>query len=192
MTIRKKRKKVNGEQKSVSYILNIPEPRVEVYNLRTYIYEIDFEEEFNNVKMWLQYKPKTPSQMEDVLYEAGNISNKSQLLIESIKLEEKKYELECRERLEILRSGALLKLEEEKKEKSLKKQITNQMIEDRVLADHSKLYIGIHQKQNELKSIRSLVENLYEQVKNKEVNVRKILESQSYHRLRPGWADKNK
>lgn len=182
--IKKEKKKPNKE------LIEVPEPKEDVYKLKEYIYEINFEKEFESVKEWLQYKPTTPLQIEESLYSVSEISNKTQLLIEHIKLEEKRYELKSNERLEILRSNAIEALEEEKKEKNYKKQITNQMIEDRILAEYPSVYIGIKEKQNELKAIRHLIENVMEQVKNREVNLRKILDCQILHRGRFSWANK--
>lgn len=168
-----------------------PKPNENVYKLIEYIRKIDFNKEYNEIKEWLSLRPDTPAQLRDMLYDCESLANRAQVLVQHVKLERKKYELECNERLEILRSVALDFLESDKKEKDLKKQITNQMIEDRVLATEGSLYIDIIHKQNEMKSIEALIEDLATQIKNKEINMRKIFERENI-RTPPQWMNKKR
>lgn len=173
-------------------IIDVPEPNKNIYGLISYIKKIDFKKEFHEIKEWLQLKPTTAAQMEDMLMDTSNYSNRADILIEHVKLERKKYDLECEDRLELLRSTAIIYLEDQKKKKIITKSITNQMIEDRILATHSSVYFSIQEKKNEFESIEKIVESLKEQIKNKEINIRKIYEHESYLKQRPAWANKNK
>jgi len=156
------------------------------------VVDIDPEEAWKEVKKWISTKPESSLHLRELLYDQANVAEKAKRLSLAAKMERERFERVFKDKMQILRDDALGFWEEEKNAKGLNKQITERMIEDRIIQEHWHAYDELNRRHASIKSLEEMFKELYEIVISRGVDLRKILDMES---RRPGslaWMDGQK
>lgn len=157
---------------------DVPKPSEEFLRIKEVILKINIEEDWNEIKNWLSKEEKTIKEYKDSLIVAPSMIQKASNLKNLAISEYKLYKLSSRDRIQLWREEAI-DYWELRKEHGLKKQITEAMIDDRIIENHNKLYCEIKENEIYLEKIVDTFENLEQTTIGKQVNLRKILSSES-------------
>lgn len=153
----------------------LPNTSKKFKSINKYIENADPEEEWKKLQEWLNFKPKNVKEAIMLLNEQKQKSLEARRLALSAKKEHKRYERSFRDQTEILKSSARNYWEEQKK-KGMKKAITNDMIEDYIIANHNTTWNVLNERLEEIKSIRILTEKIADQVDDRAADLRKIID----------------
>lgn len=168
-------------------LLPAPDPRF--MKIREYKKETDPHEEWLLIKEWLEIAPEGVQEIRKALQLASDIEVRAKELHEESLVAKGNFDDQFRDRSQIWRKEALQYWEEEKKE-GLHKQITESMIEDRIIEEHSELYLELKKRKREIKSIAESMSAIFKNVINKRTDLRKLLESETRRPgALPGWTD---
>lgn len=149
----------------------------------TVVVDIDPESTWLEIREWIAKKPENALHLQSIIYEHAAIAEKAKRLYLVAKAERVDYEHKFKDRMQILRDDALGFWEGEKQNKKLTKQVTEQMIEDRIIAEHPVAYNELTTRLNNIKSVVEMFEELCNIVTARGVDLRKILDMES---RRPG------
>lgn len=157
--------------------LDIPEPDPRYTGILEYIRNNDPRKEWDDIRAWLRETTSTISDTRSQIQKGADIEARAVALYTDAKAARGDYDDKFRDRIQIWKNEALLYWESEKKE-GLHKQITNDMIEDRIIEMHSDLYLSMKKKNRDLQLAVQTFEELKMNVSMKRADLRKMLESE--------------
>lgn len=145
--------------------------------------------EWEEIKAWLAEMPDTLVDIKNAVRQSAQMAARAKDLVSVTKTEFERYRIRYRARLEIMRSDAIVYWESEKKG-GLHKQITEQMIEDRIIAQWTDAYEDLQEKFISFETLYDSIKSLQETVVNKGVDLRKLLDSETRRPASlPTWID---
>jgi hypothetical protein len=152
--------------------------------------EINVEEEWNDIRNWLEDKPETIQGMRDAVRKSADMAARAKDLYDLTKIAHEKFRIKYRERVQLWRMQAIGWWEGVKKNQELHKQITEQMIEDRIIEAHADDYADLQERMSEMDTLKSSFKALIDTVIAKGVDNRKLLESEMRRPAStPSWMD---
>lgn len=160
--------------------------------IREHIREIDPIKEWDRLKKYLAEKPETISELREAVRIHADMAVRAKDLALMANTEYEEFMLKLRDRKQLWRTAAMEYWQSEK-EQGLHKQITEQMLEDWMIENHSELYTELETRRLHLEEVRDRLKAMATQVANKGQNLRKLLESETRRPSGlPGWADDDK
>jgi len=143
--------------------------------IATYIHECDPQVEWPIVEKWLKTSPKTVPEALDMLNQQPDMMVRAMRLYLLAKREYVRFEIDWKDRTEILRSAARDFWENEKLA-GMRKQITNDMIEDWIIEHYGDTYSAMKMRLQDMKNTKDLLEKLSQQIEAREPSLRRIVE----------------
>lgn len=169
----------------------LPEPDPRFMHIRERIRTIDPWKEWETIREWLNIAPAGIHEIRRELQRAADMEARSKDLHEEASIAKGNFDDQFRDRSQIWRKESLIYWEEEKIA-GLHKQITESMIEDRIIELHSELYLELKKRKREINSMVNTMEAMLKNVINKRTDLRKMLESETRRPgATPGWMDGN-
>lgn len=151
--------------------------------------KIDPIEEWNTIRKYLTEKPETINEIRTQVIEHADITLRAKNLALMANTEYEEFILKYRDRKQLWRTAAMEHWQLEK-EQGLHKQITEAMLEDWMIENHSELYMELQKRKLHLEEIRDRLKALAGQVAGKGQSLRKLLESETRRPTGlPGWTD---
>lgn len=144
---------------------------------------IDPKTEWTTIRNWIEEQPRTIQELRDAIRIAAHMTARATDLLHVTKIQRDKFRIKHTARIQLWRSEALLYWEAEK-EAGMRKQITEQMIEDRIIDQWEELYTELQTRLNEINTLYDSFKSLVSLVENKEIDLRKLLESEG---KKPGY-----
>lgn len=182
--IRKIRKDTNRIPEDV-----LPMPDERFMRIREYIKQIDPWKEWEKIRSWLNISPDSIQEIRKELQVAADMEARAKDLHEEAVIAKGNFDDQFRDRTQIWRKEALIYWEVEKKS-GLRKQITESMIEDRIIELHSELYLELKKRKREINSMVDTMEAMLKNVISKRTDLRKMLESETKRPTStPSWMD---
>lgn len=140
-----------------------------------YIDSADPMVEWSEIREWLAKKPKSLQEALDMSTGCADMAVRARKLHRRAKKELKTFEYELKDRTQILREQAREHWEQKKLD-GMKKQITNDMIEDWILENFPDTYKTLMLRLEELKGTVSLLEEMSNQVANRAPDLRRAVD----------------
>jgi len=165
--------------------LNLPQPNpLPDYDSRfkpivEYIHTCEPSKEWPIVEAWLRKSPRDVNGALELLNQQPDMLVRAMRLFLLAKGEYIRFEIDWKDRTEILRSLAREAWELAKKD-GMKKQITNDMVEDWIIANYGETYREMKMRLQDMKNTRDLLEKLSQQVEAREPSLRRIVERMDY------------
>lgn len=167
----------------------LPEPDPRFMQIREYIKTVDPWKEWEVIREWLNIAPTGIHEIRRELQRAADMEARAKDLHEESSIAKGNFDDQFRDRSQIWRKESLIYWEEEKIA-GLHKQITESMIEDRIIELHSELYLELKKRKREINSMVNTMEAMLKNVINKRTDLRKMLESETRRPgATPGWMD---
>jgi len=146
--------------------------------------------EWKSIRSWLQAIPVSIQDIRELVKQHADNAERAKRLASCAELELKVYELKCTDRKQIWRISAISHWETQKEGGHITKQITEKMIEDWIIEQHSDLYIELEKRRLELDATYKQLKSLVSQVNSKGHDLRKLLESETRRPSgSPNWMD---
>jgi hypothetical protein len=188
----KKAVKVPTESTRTSDPVELPDYDRRFATIREHIREIDPIDEWNDIREYLEVKPELIQDIRAQVRDHADITTRAKNLALMANTEYEEFVLKYRDRKQLWRNAAMEHWQSEK-ERGLHKQITEQMLEDWMIENHSDLYMELQKRKLHLEEIRDRLKGLATQVSGKGQDLRKLLESETRRPAGlPGWADDDK
>jgi hypothetical protein len=160
--------------------------------IREHIREIDPIEEWEIIKAYLAEKPETIQDLREAVRNHADMTSRAKNLALMANTEYEEFLLKHRDRKQLWRTAAM-EYWQSQKEQGLHKQITESMLEDWMIENHSDLYTELEKRKLHLEEVRDRLKALATQVSGKGQDLRKLLESETRRPTGlPGWADDDK
>jgi hypothetical protein len=151
--------------------------------------KIDPETEWSEIREWLAEKPTTIQGMREAVRTSADMAARANDLYDLTKIYYSRFRIEYRNRIQLWRRHALIYWESVKKG-GMKKQITEQMIEDQIIEEFTEEYADLQERMNEMETLKTSFKNLIDSVIAKGVDNRKLLESELRRpSSTPNWFD---
>jgi predicted RNase H-like nuclease (RuvC/YqgF family) len=131
--------------------------------------------EWEEIRAWLERTPKSLQDALEMSAQAANMAVRARKLHSRARNELKRFEYEYKDRTQILREQAREHWEKKKLD-GMKKQITNDMIEDWILENFPDTYKTLSLRLQELKGTVKLLEEMSEQVSNRAPDLRRAVD----------------
>lgn len=147
---------------------------------------IDPIAEWENIKTWLAEDPVSISDIRIKVKEHADIAQRATNLYLMAKSELAEFELKYKDRRQLWRLQAI-GFWEDQKEKGLRKQITEDMLTDWMISEHSDLYMELERRHETLISVKDQLKSMSDRVIGKGLDLRKLLESETRRPLTPDW-----
>lgn len=152
--------------------------------------KIDVEKEWTEIREWLSNNPKTVQDMREAVRQSADMAARAKDLYDLTKIHYDRFRIQYRQHIQLWRREAIAWWEYVKENQKIRKQITEQMIEDQMIEEHAEEYATLQDRMNEMETLKSSFHSLTETVISKGVDNRKLLESEM---RRPGgspnWFD---
>lgn len=152
--------------------------------------KIDVEKEWTEIREWLSNNPKTIQDMREAVRQSADMAARAKDLYDLTKIHYDRFRIQYRQHIQLWRREAIAWWEYVKENQKIRKQITEQMIEDQMIEEHAEEYATLQDRMNEMETLKSSFHSLTETVISKGVDNRKLLESEM---RRPGgspnWFD---
>lgn len=169
----------------------LPMPDERFMRIREHIKKIDPWKEWETIRSWLNISPEFIQEIRKELQVAADMEARAKDLHEEAVIAKGNFDDQFRDRTQIWRKEALIYWEVEKKS-GLRKQITESMIEDRIIELHSELYLELKKRKREIRSMVDTMEAMLKNVISKRTDLRKMLESETKRPTStPNWMDGN-
>ena len=160
--------------------------------IHEHIRKVDPVKEWEVLKKYLEDKPETISELRNAIRTQADMARRAKELALMANTEYQEFLLKHRDRKQLWRTAAMEYWQAEK-ESGLHKQITESMLEDWMIENHSELYTELETRKLHLEEVCDRLKALATQVSNKGQNLRKLLESETRRPSGlPGWADDDK
>jgi len=160
----------------------LPKPDERFMKIQEHTRKIDPYKEWDAIRGWLEIAPEGIMELRKELQKSADVEAKASDLLTEAKVAKGNFDDKFRDRVQIWRRDAMVYWEAEKKA-GLHKLITEAMIEDRIIQEHSELYLQLKANKREMAALVESLEALLKNVINKRTDLRKILESET---RRPG------
>ena len=195
MTVKKIKKAVKQvkttaeEPKKDSDPVAIPDFDRRFAQIREHIRETDPMEEWSVLKEYLESKPESIQELRDAVRQHADMTSRAKSLALMANTEYEEFMLKLRDRKQLWRNAAM-EYWQEQKEQGLHKQITENMLEDWMIENHTDLYTQLETRRLHLEEVRDRLKALASQIGAKGQDLRKLLESETRRPSgMPGWAD---
>lgn len=159
--------------------------------IREHIREIDPIKEWEVLKKFLEEKPETIQDIRECVRTHADMTSRAKSVALMANTEYEEFLLKHRDRKQLWRTAAM-EYWQGQKEQGLHKQITESMLEDWMIENHSDLYTELERRKLHLEEVRDRLKALATQISGKGQDLRKLLESETRRPAgMPGWADDN-
>lgn len=154
--------------------------------------EIDVEVEWKEIREWLEETPTSIQGMRDAVRKSADMAARAKDLYDLTKIHHGEFRIKYRKRLQLWRMQSIAWWEGVKENQGLHKQITEQMIEDRIIEEHADDYAELQERMDEMDTLKSSFKALIDTAIAKGVDNRKLLESEMRRpAATPNWMDGN-
>jgi len=148
--------------------------------------KIDPEEEWNEIREWISSSPTSLNDIRESIKISADMIMRARDLYDMTSRTHKSFQLKCKARMQLWRYEAIKYWEA----LGVKKQTTEQMIEDYILDNYQGDYVDLQERANDIALLTDSFKALCENVYNKSVDLRKLLDSASRKNpTTPNWMD---
>jgi hypothetical protein len=184
----KKVRPVKSNNGSKTDPIDIPTFDARFSKLREHMQTIDPIKEWEEIKAWLADNPTSLVETRNKVREHADIAQRATNLYIMAKSEVSSFEIKYKDRKQLWRVEAL-KYWEGQKAKGLRKQITEDMLTDWMIENHSELYMELEKRHDTLITIKDQLKSLADRIISKGHDLRKLLESETRRPVSPNWFD---
>ena len=172
--------------------VNLPQPDPlpkydEKFNpIHEYVVECDPDIEWTLLKKWIKRKPLSLKDAMEMLAVQPDMAMRAKRLSLLAKKELERFTLDYKERTGVLRDLAIEHWEERKRQ-GMRKQITNEMIEDWVVENYGDTWTEMKMRVRDMKNAARLLDQLSEQVITRAPDLRKMIDKFAEKTADPTW-----
>lgn len=159
-------------------------------SIHEHITKADPEKEWPVIREWIKRKPLNLQDAIDMLSEQPDMAMRAQRLFLLAKRELERFELEWKDKTSALRQAARDNLEQNKKDKKLAKQITNDMVDDWIIEQYGEIWIEMYTRLRDMKNTTKHLEMLADRVAYRDADLRRFIEKFQPHANEPAWMQK--
>jgi len=154
--------------------------------IHKYVVECDPDTEWPMLKKWIKRKPLSLKDAMEMLAEQPDMAMRARRLALLAKKELERFTLDFKERTGVLRDMAI-DYWEERKRQGMRKQITNEMIDDWVVENYGDTWTEMKMRVRDMKNAARLLEQLSEQVITRAPDLRKMIDKFAEKTADPTW-----
>lgn len=181
-------KRVRVTKKVLLDATPLPEVKSSILQIHKHIENKNPIVEWNVIREWLKSKYQSLAELKDLLRQEADMSVRAKNLYIQARKERKLFEIQYHDRMQIWRKISL-QYWEKKKDKGLHKQITERMIEDRIIEKYNDLYVELQTRRETIKNTEESLKTLSDQVTNRGHDLRKLLDTEMRKPSMPSWID---
>lgn len=180
---------VRGE---IASSVDVPKPKaLPDYDQRykpisTYIVECDVEVEWKELREWIRQKAGTIPAALKLLSERPDMSIRARRLSLVASRETKSFEIDWKDKTQVLRDAAR-EYWEQRKSEGMRKQITNDMIDDWIIEHYGDTWKEMYLRLEDMKSVQKLIEHLSDQIDKRDADLRRIVDKLDQRNDAPAW-----
>jgi hypothetical protein len=149
---------------------------------------VDIVEEWETIRKWLREDASSIQNMRKLIREHSDITERAKNISIVANTQYKDYLIRYNDRRQLWRVQAL-KFWESQKSAGLSKQITESMLDDWMIENHSELYMELQRRKIHLEEICERLDSLVTLVNARGSDLRKLLESETRRPVTPNWID---
>lgn len=154
--------------------------------IHNYVVECEPDLEWPKIKQWIKRKPLSLRDSMEMLAVQPDMAIRARRLALLAKKEYERFTLDFKERTGVLRDLAL-EYWEERKRKGMRKQITNEMIDDWIVEHYGDTWTEMKMRLRDMENAQKLLEQLSDQVINRAPDLRKMIDKFAEKTADPGW-----
>lgn len=183
-------KQVQADVESQSKELPQPDPLPNYDSKFTPIHEhiqrTDVGREWPAIKAWLARIPRDLQTSIDLLGEQPDMSMRAKRIALLARRELERFELDWKDKTAILRDLAR-QYWEEKKKGGMRKQITNDMVDDWIIEHYGETWTEMYMRLRDMKNTAALLDQMSTQVDDRAADLRRFVEKFSQSKPKPTW-----
>jgi len=154
--------------------------------IHEHIQRTDVKREWPEIRTWLATIPNDTQTSLELLGEQPDMSMRAKRLALLAKREYVRFELDWKDKTAILRDIAR-EYWETKKKSGMRKQITNDMIDDWIIEHYGETWKEMYLRLCDMKNTAALIEQMSNQVDDRAADLRRFVEKHSQHKPKPTW-----